>query len=100
MFSDLNCSGNQTRVYRDKPGIQIWNYGVGMTQEDQLDKSLSDSFKVSFIMFYVNMVDYPVFFPLMSSLTWDTFLTLRGTQRFYLKYASGCWHFDKGRHQN
>ena len=38
-------------------------------------------------MFYVNMVDYPVFFPLMSSLTWDTFLTLRGTQRFYLKYV-------------
>ena len=25
------------------------------------------------------MVDYPVFFPLMSTLTWDTFLTLRGT---------------------
>ena len=39
-----------------------------MTQGEQLDKSLSDSFKVSFIMFYLNMVDYPVFFPLLSFL--------------------------------
>ena len=38
----------------------------------------SDSFKVSFIMFYLNMVDYPVSFPFLSTLTWDTFLTRRG----------------------
>ena len=31
---------NQTRVDRDKPGIQVWNYGVGMTQGYQLDQSL------------------------------------------------------------
>ena len=28
-------------------------------------------------MFYLNMVDYPVFFLFLSTLTWDTFLTLR-----------------------
>ena len=35
-------------------------------------------------MFYLNMGDYPVFFPLLSTLTWDTFLTLRDIQSFYL----------------
>ena len=30
------------------------------------------------------MVDYPVFTPLLATLTWDTFLTLRGTWGFYL----------------
>ena len=33
------------------------------------------------------MVVYPVFFPLLSTLTWDTFLTLRDTQGFYLNYV-------------
>ena len=37
------------------------------------------SLNVPFIMFFLNMVNYPVFFPLMSTLTWDTFLILRGT---------------------
>ena len=36
------------------------------------------------MMFCLNMVDYPMFFLLLSSLTWDTFLTLRGTWGFYL----------------
>ena len=31
--------------------------------------------------------DYPVLFPSVSTLTWDTFLTLRGTWGFYLKYS-------------
>ena len=33
------------------------------------------------------MVDYPVLFPLLSTLTWDTFLTLRGTWSFYLNHV-------------
>ena len=47
---------NQTGVDRDKPGIQVWNYGVGMIQGYQLDYH-SDSFNVSFIMLFLNMVD-------------------------------------------
>ena len=38
-------------------------------------------------MFFLNMVDYPVFFPSLSTLTWDTFLTLRGTLGFYLNHV-------------
>ena len=38
-------------------------------------------------MFYLNMVDYPVYFPSLSTLTWDTFLTLRGTLGFFLKHV-------------
>ena len=34
---------------------------------------------VSFIMFFLNMVDYPAFFPPMSTLTWDTIVTLSGS---------------------
>ena len=45
------------------------------------------SFKVTLIMFFLNMVDYPVFFPSLSTLTWDTFLTLRGTWGFYLNHV-------------
>ena len=30
-------------------------------------------------MFFLNMVDYPVFFPSMSTLTLDTIVTLSGT---------------------
>ena len=37
-------------------------------------------------MFYLNMVVYTVFFPVLSSLTWDTLLTLRSTWGFYLNY--------------
>ena len=33
-------------------------------------------FMVSFIMFFLNMVDYPVFFPSMSTLTLDTIVTV------------------------
>ena len=44
----------------------------------------SGSLNVPFIMFFLNMVNYPVFFPLLSTLTWGTFLTLRGTWSFYL----------------
>ena len=47
----------------------------------------SGSLNVPFIMFFLNMVNYPVFFPLMSTLTWDTFLTLRGTWGFYLNHV-------------
>ena len=35
-------------------------------------------------MFYLNLLDYPVFFPLLSTLTCDTFLTLRGIWGFNL----------------
>ena len=38
-------------------------------------------------MFFLNMVDYPVFFPTLSTLTWDTFLTLRGPWGFYLNHV-------------
>ena len=37
-------------------------------------------------MFYLNMVDYTVFFPVLSTLTWDTLLTLRSTWGFYLNH--------------
>ena len=37
-------------------------------------------------MFYLNMVVYTVFFPVLSTLTWDTPLTLRSTWGFYLNY--------------
>ena len=37
-------------------------------------------------MFYLNMVVYTVFFPVLSSLTWDTLLTLRSTWGFYLNH--------------
>ena len=47
----------------------------------------SGPLNVPFIMFFLNMVNYPVFFPLMSTLTWDTFLTLRGTWGFYLNHV-------------
>ena len=46
--------------------------------------SHSELLKVSLIMFYLNMVDCSVFFPSLSTLTWDTFLTLRGTFRAYI----------------
>ena len=34
----------------------------------------SGSLNVPFIIFFLNMVNYPVFFLLMSTLTWDTCL--------------------------
>ena len=37
-------------------------------------------------MFYLNMVDYTVFFPVLSTLTWDTLLALRSTWGFYLNH--------------
>ena len=37
-------------------------------------------------MFYLNMVDYTVFFSVLSTLTWDTLLTLRSTWDFYLNH--------------
>ena len=37
-------------------------------------------------MFYLNMVDYPVFFPLLTTLTWDTSLALMGSQGWYLNH--------------
>ena len=35
-------------------------------------------------MFYLNMVNYPVFILSLSTWLWDTFLRLRGTQGWYL----------------
>ena len=32
------------------------------------------------------MVDYPLYFPMLSTLTWDTFLTLRGPWGSYLNH--------------
>ena len=49
-----------------------------------LMSTLTDLLKLSLIMFYLNMVVYPVFLSLLSTLTWDTFLTLRGTWGYYL----------------
>ena len=43
-------------------------------------------FMVSLIMFFLNMLDYTVFFLVLSDLTWDTLLTLRGTWGFYLNH--------------
>ena len=47
----------------------------------------SASLNVTFIMFFLNTVNYPVFFPLMSTLTWGTFLSLRGTWGLYLNHV-------------
>ena len=33
-----------------------------------------------------SMVEYTVFFPVLSTLTWDTLLTLRSTWGFYLNH--------------
>ena len=33
------------------------------------------------------MFDSPMFYLLLSTWTWDTFLTLRGTQGFYLNHV-------------
>ena len=49
-------------------------------------ESYSDHLKLSLIMFYLNMLDYSVFFPMLSTLTWDTLLTLRSTWGFYLNH--------------
>ena len=49
-------------------------------------ESHSDHLKLSLIMFYLNMVDYTVFFPVLSTLTWDTLLTLRSTWGLYLNH--------------
>ena len=38
-------------------------------------------------MFILNMVDCPLFFPMLSTLTLDTFLTVRGTWGFYLNHV-------------
>ena len=38
-------------------------------------------------MFYLIIVDYPMFFPMLSTLTWDTFLTLKGPGGFYLNHV-------------
>ena len=43
-------------------------------------------FMVSLIMFFLNMVDYTVFFPVLSTLTWDTLLTIRSTWGLYLNH--------------
>ena len=37
-------------------------------------------------MFYLNMVVFTVFFPVLSTLTWDTLLTLRSTWGFSLNH--------------
>ena len=52
----------------------------------------SDSLKVSMIILYLNTVDFPVFFTLLSTLTWDTSLTLRGTKVIYLDYVAKLRH--------
>ena len=48
----------------------------------------SDSFNVTFIIFFLNMVDYPVL-PLLlpPKMTWDTFLMLRSTWGYYLNHV-------------
>ena len=50
---------------------ELWKWGFGTHK------------KPSLIMFPLNIVDYTRFFLLLFTLTWDTFLTLRGTC-FYL----------------
>ena len=76
-------------VDRDKPRIQICNNQLWNGYDSGLPTGPSHyhTSKASLIMFHLNMVDYPVFFPSLSPLTWDTFLTLRCTQGFYLNHA-------------
>merc|ERR1711950_119890 len=49
-------------------------------------------FMVSLMMFFLNMVDYTVFFPVLSTLTLDTLLTLRSTCGFYLNHLIPLKH--------
>ena len=44
-------------------------------------------FMVSLIMFFLNMLDYPLFFPSRSTLTLNTIATLSGTWGFYLNHV-------------
>ena len=58
-----------------------------MTQGYQLVQSVhTDLLGVSLVMFYLNMMYYPVIFPSLS-LTWDIFLTLRATWGFHLNFV-------------
>ena len=50
--------------------------------------SHSGSLNVPITMFFLNTVNYPVFFPRLSTLTWDTVLTPRGTWGFYLDHIN------------
>ena len=65
---------NRTRVDRDKHGIQIWNFGVGITQlrvTNWTSLYHTDSlFKESLILFDLNMVDYTVCI-VMLVFSWD-----------------------------
>ena len=68
IFKYIHIKYNQTGVNRDKPGNQIWNYGVSMIQgfTSWTITITQDSFNVIFIIFFLNMVDYPVL-PLLLS---------------------------------
>ena len=58
----------------------IWGFYLNHVHQSYHSGSLN----VPFIIFFLNMMNYPVFFILISTLTWDTFLTLKGTGGFYL----------------
>ena len=51
-----------------------------------ISHNYSGSLNVPVIMFFLNTVNNPVFFPTLSTLTWDTVLTPRGTLGFYLNH--------------
>ena len=68
MFKE-NIIKDLTRVDRDKPGIQIWN----MVGYPILLPSLSTVSWDTFLFYLIMvMVDYSVFFPLLSTLTLNT----------------------------
>ena len=77
--------GNVTRliINRDKPMKSFMDW-IWLRATNWL--LLTDFLGVSFIMFYLNMVNYSVFFLLLSTWAWNIFLTLRVTWGFYLKH--------------
>ena len=49
--------------------------------------SHTESFNVALMLFALSMVDYLMFFPSLSTLSGDTFISLKGTWGFYLNHA-------------
>ena len=81
---------NRLAFKSDKP--RNLDYGYGLEDDSRTICTTdyhsafvhSGSLEVSLMVFFLNMVDYPRFFPLLSTMTWDTFLTLRVTLGHWL----------------
>ena len=66
-------------VDRVKPWFMVHGLAHGLVYGFVHGLVYGTWFMVSLIMFFLNMVDYPLFFPSISPLTLDTIATLSGT---------------------